>query len=295
MIAGGGLFMLTQAPFRLFGKNPEVKIVILNTNDTHSRMEPFPMDGGRNQGLGGVAARSKIINQIRNEEKNVLLFDSGDIFQGTPYFNFFGGEIEFKAMTEMGYDAATIGNHDFDGGIEKLNDNLKFADFDFIISNYDFSNTPMEGKTIKNKVYEINNVKIGVYGLGIELDGLVPDELFGKTKYLDPVKAAIEQEKYLTEKEKCDFVICLSHLGYKYDSDKVSDHVIAQNTSKTNLILGGHTHTFLDEAEKVINNAGDECHIFQVGWAGINLGRTELIFSKTNNTKKIKSSILKIN
>src|SRR5688572_32264637 len=125
-----------------------LKLTILHTNDTHSRLEPFPMDGGRNQGLGGVATRAEMINRIRQEEENVLLLDAGDIFQGTPYFNLYKGEPEIKAMSAMNYDATTIGNHDFDAGMENLAKQLMdHANFPMLISNYDFSNTAMENKT----------------------------------------------------------------------------------------------------------------------------------------------------
>lgn len=296
ILGGAAVVAISQYPFSLLADNKETRLTILNTNDTHSRLEAFPMDGGKYQGLGGVAARAGMIHEIRQKEKNVLLFDSGDIFQGTPYFNFFHGEPELKAMSEMKYDAATIGNHEFDAGIEQLADNMKYANFDFIISNYDFSKTVMKNKTISHKVYDFDHVRIGVYGLGIELDGLVPGKLTGQTRYLDPVKIAGEQEKFLKEEAHCDFIVCLSHLGYKYEEkDKISDHTIAKNTDMTDLILGGHTHTFLDESVVVNNRQNKACHVFQVGWGGVNLGRVDLVFSKSKKLGNIKSSYLKIN
>ena len=153
------------------------KLTILHTNDVHSRIDPFPMDGSRNEGLGGVARRSKLIREIRAQEPNVLLLDSGDIFQGTPYFNFFGGELEIKLMSEMGYDATTIGNHDFDAGIDGLLKQLPHATFPFIICNYDFDQTVLRGKTETYRVFDRGGVRIGVLGVGIELEGLVPEYL----------------------------------------------------------------------------------------------------------------------
>jgi len=266
-----------------------VKLTILHTNDTHSRIDPFPMDGSRNQGLGGVAARAQLVNAIRKEEEYVLLLDAGDIFQGTPYFNIYKGEPEIKAMTSMGYDAATIGNHDFDAGLENLALQLnRHASFPMIISNYDFSNTPMEGRSQPYKIFRKGPLKIGILGVGIELDGLVPANLFGNTKYLDPVQQANRYAAELKQK-KCDLVICLSHLGYRYDGNKISDLVLAKETENIDLIIGGHTHTFLDEPVVVKNKRGDEVLINQVGFAGIQLGRLDFLFEKTRKKKLISS------
>jgi 5'-nucleotidase len=170
-----------------------LKLTILHTNDTHSRLDPFPMDGGRNQGLGGIAARSALISRIREEEEQVLLLDAGDIFQGTPYFNLYKGEPEIKAMSAMRYDACTIGNHDFDAGMENLATQLtNHARFPMLVSNYDFTGTPMENKTSPYKIFKKGKLTIGVFGVGIEGRGLIPDTLFGDTRYLDPVQKANE-------------------------------------------------------------------------------------------------------
>jgi 5'-nucleotidase len=269
-----------------------VRLTILHTNDTHSRIDPFPMDGSRNQGLGGVAARAQLVNMIRKEEEHVLLLDAGDIFQGTPYFNIYKGEPEIKAMTSMGYDAATIGNHDFDAGLENLALQLnRHASFPMIISNYDFSNTPMEGRFQPYKIFKKGPLKIGILGVGIEMDGLVPANLFGNTKYLDPIQQANRYAAELKQKN-CDLIICLSHLGYKYDSNKVSDMVLAKETENIDLIIGGHTHTFLDAPVVVKNKKGEDVLINQVGFAGIQLGRLDFLFEKTNKKKLISSQSL---
>ena len=189
------------------------RLVILHTNDVHSRLEPFPMDGSRNQGLGGVAARAKLISDIRAKEENVLLLDAGDIFQGTPYFNLYKGEPEIKAMTMMGYDACTMGNHDFDGGLENFATQLNHAGFPVLICNYDFTNTAMEHKYVPYKIFRKGKLKIGVTGVGIEMKGLVPDNLFGNTVYLNPVQKLNETALLLKKEKGCDMVICLSHLG----------------------------------------------------------------------------------
>lgn len=257
------------------------RLTILHTNDVHSRLDPFPMDGGRNQGLGGVAARAALIEQIRKEEEQVLIFDAGDIFQGTPYFNFYKGEPEIKAMSAMGYDACTIGNHDFDAGLENLATQLTgHASFPMLVSNYDFTGTPMEQKTKPYEVFKKGGLKIGVLGVGIEMKGLVPDNLAGATKYLDPIQKANEIAEQLKKNERCDMVVCLSHLGYRYQDNKVSDQVLAKQTYGIDLIIGGHTHSFMEKPEVIKNMKGDDVIVNQVGWAGINLGRLDFEFSK---------------
>ena len=165
-----GLLLSTGAyPLIASDKEPEItRLTILHTNDVHSRIEPFPMDGSKNEGLGGVAKRATLIKKVREEQENVLLLDAGDMFQGTPYFNFFGGEVEIKLMSELGYDAGTIGNHDFDGGIDGLNRQLVHANFPLIVSNYNFDNTVLKGKTQAYKIFHKGGLKIGVFGLGIE-------------------------------------------------------------------------------------------------------------------------------
>jgi 5'-nucleotidase len=266
------------------------KLTILHTNDVHSRIEPFPMDGGRNQGMGGVAARAKLIKQIRSEEDQVLLLDAGDIFQGTPYFNIYKGEPEIKAMSAMGYDACTIGNHDFDAGLANLASQLnRHANFPMLVTNYDFNGTEMEGRTEPYKVFRKGKLKVGVFGVGIELRGLVPDNLYGKTVYYDPLQRANETAALLKGKG-CDMIICLSHLGYQYKgSNKVSDEVLAKESENIDLIIGGHTHSFLDNPVTFQNKKGEDVIVNQVGFAGIILGRLDFEFSKFSG-KKIANS-----
>ena len=268
-----------------------LNLTILHTNDVHSRIDPFPMDGGRMQGLGGAVRRSEMIEQVRAQEKNVLLLDSGDIFQGTPYFNFFKGELEFKLMSKMNYDLATMGNHDFDAGLEGFNDQLRHATFPFVISNYNFNDTLLNGKTSKFKIFEFEEIKVGILGLGIELEGLVHPDMYGNTLYLDPIKTAQHYADLLKNEHKCDYVICLSHLGYDYSrssSVKISDVTIAQNTKNIDLILGGHTHTFMRRPDRRRNLEGEEVVINQAGWAGILLGRIDVAIEKNNKKSCIR-------
>ncbi|MCW3074533.1 MAG: 5-nucleotidase [Flaviaesturariibacter sp.] len=256
------------------------RLTILHTNDVHSRIDPFPMDGSRNQGLAGVASRAQLIRQIRAQEENVLVLDAGDIFQGTPYFNIYKGEPEIKAMSAMGYDAATVGNHDFDAGLEALAMQLeRHASFPMIICNYDFSGTPMETKYQPYKIFRKGGLKIGVLGVGVELQGLVPENLYGATKYLDPVQQANRTAATL-KAQNCDLIICLSHLGYRSSANRMSDLVFAPQTENIDLIIGGHSHTFLEKPEVVKNKNGEDVVINQVGWAGLQLGRLDFIFEK---------------
>lgn len=267
------------------------KITILHTNDVHSHIDPFPITHSEFPNLGGLARRATLVESIRNENPNTLLFDAGDIFQGTPYFNFYGGELEFRLMSMLKYDAATIGNHDFDNGIDGLFSQLPNAKFQLITANYDFTNTIMNGYTKPYEIYEVDGIKIGVYGLGIELNGLVTKRLFKETIHLDPFEIAQDTEKKLKEEEKCDIIICLSHLGYKYNSDKPDDLKLAAQTKYTNLIIGGHTHTFLDKPTIVKNSAQVDVLVNQVGCFGINLGRIDFYFDSKNNVAADGTSI----
>jgi len=285
-----GAMLASNSVFASFAGEDEIKkLTILHTNDVHSRLEPFPMDGGKNQGLGGVAPRAELIKKIRSNTEHVLLFDAGDIFQGTPFFNLYKGEPEMKAMAAMNYDAATIGNHDFDAGLDDFATQLQHANFPIVICNYDFTGTPMEGKYVPYKIFKKGKLKIGVTGVGIELQGLVPDNLYGNTKYLDPIKNANEVAYRLKKNDNCDMVICLSHLGYRYRDNKVSDEVFAKESENIDLIIGGHTHTFFDAPVVYKNKIGSDVLVNQVGWAGIVLGRMDFEFSKQKNKNLSKS------
>lgn len=256
--------------------NQKKHITILHTNDVHSHIDAFPKGHSNFPGLGGLARRAGLVNSIRDENPNTLLFDAGDIFQGTPYFNFYGGELEFKLMTMLNYDAATLGNHDFDNGVDGLLAQIPYGKFDFVSSNYDFSNTILDGFTKPYQTYIRDGIKIGVYGLGIELSGLVTKELYKETKYLPPYEIATDLERMLKEEEHCDLVICLSHLGYQYkDSQRPDDMTLATKTKYTDLIIGGHTHTFLDKPSVVTNTIGKEILVNQVGCFGVRLGRID--------------------
>ena len=255
-------------------------LTVLHTNDVHSYIDPFPANHPKNPNMGGVARRAALIESIRKENPNVLLLDAGDIFQGTPYFNYYGGELEFKLMSMMQYDLATIGNHDFDNGIEGLFAQLPHASFEFVSANYDFKNTVMNGHVKPYKIINKDGIKVGVFGLGVGLDGLVDKKNYKETIYLDPVGVAQDMARLLKQEKKCDLVICLSHLGYKYkdEPDKICDTKLATLTKDIDLIIGGHTHTFLDKPTVLKNTVGQDVLVNQVGCYGINLGRIDFYF-----------------
>jgi 5'-nucleotidase len=264
----------------VLAKPKTTSLTILHTNDVHSRLDPFPMDGSRNAGRGGIVRRATLIEHIRKEQPNVLLFDAGDLFQGTPYFNLYKGEPEVQAMNRMRYDASTIGNHDFDGGMDNMVMQFGKAAFPFLIANYDFKNTAMDGRTEPYRIFKKDGLKIGVFGVGIKPDGLIPKELFKETKYLDPIETGNDMAAKLRNEQKCDYVICLSHIGYQYNDKTVSDRVFASKSKNIDLIIGGHTHTFLEAPVNVLSQDGIPVLINQVGFAGIYLGRIDLTFEQ---------------
>jgi len=260
------------------------KLTILHTNDTHSRIEPFPDDGGRFSGMGGVEPRSRLIDRVRAVEEHVLLVDAGDVFQGTPYFNLFNGELEMRLMTRLGYEASVPGNHDFDKGIENLALQLKHANFPMVISNYGLENTPLKGVMPPRHIIQKGAIKIGIVGAGLHLEGFVTPKMYGDIQFLDTVSEIDKHAAILKHDEKCHLVICLSHLGYQYREDKISDMRLAADSSYVDIIIGGHTHTFLDEATIVPNKKGNPVSVNQAGWGGIQLGRLDVYFER--NFKK---------
>lgn len=295
LAAGTAIVAFPVNALENYYKKELIKITVLHTNDVHSHIEPFPANDPKFGGLGGTSRRAALIKKIRSEEKNVLLLDAGDVFQGTPYFNFFGGELEFKLMSEMQYDACTIGNHDFDNGIEGLVKMLPHANFPFICSNYDFSDTAMHQKTIPYKTFVFEGIKVGVFGLGVELEGLVPKKLYQETKYLDPVKQAAYHAHLLKKDLMCDLVICLSHLGFRYQNKKISDVELAKRSKNIDLIIGGHTHTLLNEPLLYKNSDGKEVIVAQVGWAGVRLGKIDFYFEPKSKRKFVEGTSLVVN
>lgn len=293
-LATGSIISLGGVSLNSCNRSTEKKITILHTNDVHSHIESFSEQHDKYPNIGGVARRATLIENIRLENPNTLLFDAGDIFQGTPYFNYFGGEIEFRMMSKLGYDAATIGNHDFDNSIDGLKKQLPHANFDFIIANYDFKNTILDGHTKPYKIYNIDGIKVGVFGLGIKLNGLVDPQLYKETVYLDPIEITQDISHKLKNEHQCDLVICLSHLGYFYKRtpDHICDLNLAKKTKNIDLIIGGHTHTFLKKPTVVRNSADENLLINQVGCWGVNMGRIDFIFDENKNISSKGKSII---
>lgn len=293
LLAGAALGFGTEsiAGELFFSKNKTISI--LHTNDMHSRIEPFPNDGGRWANQGGMTKLAALVSKIRKEEDNVLLLDAGDVFQGTPYFNFFGGELEFKLMSKMGFDASTLGNHEFDNGLTGFYEQLQHANFPHIISNYDFSKTILNNNVLPYKIFRKSGLRIGVFGMGIELQGLVANKNFEATKYEDPVAVSREMVQELKSK-KVDLIICLSHLGYAYRSQKIDDLKLAANVSGIDLIIGGHTHTFLNEPTLIKNEEGHQTIVHQVGTGALRLGKVDFAFGKQNQIIQARANSLPI-
>jgi 5'-nucleotidase len=292
--AASALLTLGGLSLQSFSANEKKQITILHTNDVHSHIEPFENSHYKYPNLGGIARRATLIDSIRKENPHTLLFDAGDIFQGTPYFNFYGGELEFKLMSMLQYDAATIGNHDFDNGIDGLYAQLPHAKFNFLSANYDFKNTVLNTHVKPYKVFIKNDIKIGVFGLGIELKGLVDPRMYKETVYNHPVDIARDMSRILKEELDCDLIICLSHLGYHYskETNKISDLELAAKTKDIDLIIGGHTHTFLPKPTITKNIVGENVLVNQVGCYGLNLGRIDFYFDAENNIESNGKSII---
>ncbi len=273
----GTAFAALALPFEGLAFSKTRHLTVLHTNDVHSYIDPFPADDPKNPNLGGVARRAFLIEKIRQENPNVLLLDAGDQFQGTPYFNCYGGEVEYKLMSMMKYDVATLGNHEFDNGIDGFYSQLPNANFDFVSANYDFKNTLLDGVVKPYKIFYKNGIKVGVFGLGVELQGLVDKRNYKETVYLDPIEVTQSIVQDLKKQQKCDLIICLSHLGYDYKNDavKVSDLKLGAATSNIDLIIGGHTHTFMERPKIIKNVEGKDVVINQVGCYGLNLGRID--------------------
>jgi len=284
-LLGGGALTLGLIPNELFASGELIRITVLHTNDIHCHIDPFPDSNAEYPGRGGMMRLASLIAKTRAENPNMILLDAGDMFQGTPYFNFYKGDLILKLMSKMRYDGGTIGNHEFDNGLEGIASALKYAKFPIITSNYDFSDTILSDLVVNHQIVQKAGLKIGIYGLGIELDGLVGNANFGNTHYLDPLATALKMERFLKIDHSCDMVICLSHLGIAYENKKISDSTLAPQTKYTDLIIGGHTHTFLDKPLELKNKDGKLILVNQAGWAALVAGKIEFIFDHKGKKK----------
>ncbi len=258
----------------------ETVITILHTNDTHSQIEPLPATDGSYPGKGGVARRATLVRRVRKENSNTLLVDAGDVCQGTPYFNYYKGEVEYKAMSAIGYDAGTLGNHEFDNGVQSLAGALKFANFDLVCCNYDVKGTALEGRIKPYTVKVVGGIRVGLLGTGISPVALITPENFKGITYLDPVTSAREVVKTLREKENCALVVAMSHLGY-YENPRagqVGDSQVAAQVDGIDFIASGHSHIFMEKPVVVKQPSGGETLVFQVGKSGIYVGRVDFTF-----------------
>ena len=257
----------------------KIKLVILHTNDTHSQVEPTEKSNLKTADMGGYARRMGVIEKIRSEEKNVLLFDAGDFSQGTPYFNFFNGRVEIDALNRMQYDAGTLGNHEFDNGIDTLAVILKNARFPLISSNYEVDNTPIKNQIQPYLILKKFGLKIGIMALNVDPKSLIIESNYRGLVYRDPIEKAQELSAFLKNKKKCDLVICLSHLGSDSTSVDVNDFTVAHQTKHIDIILGGHSHSLLENT-KTNNADGKKVIIAQMGKSGLYLGRIDIELEK---------------
>lgn len=262
----------------LIALSAQQKLVILHTNDTHSQIEPSSANAVSNPDMGGYARRLGVINQIRAEEEHVVLVDAGDFSQGTPYYNFFKGRLEIRGYNLMQYDAVTLGNHEFDNGMDTLAAILQLAEFPIVASNYDVKESLIRRYVQPYLIVKRGKLRIGIMALGINPDGLIMENNYRGIVYQDPLEKAKSMSEYLKLKKKCDVVVCLSHLGYSPGSRGVNDVIIAAQTRYIDVIIGGHSHSLL-ENEKVNNAEGRPVVIAQMGRSGLYLGRIDLLLS----------------
>jgi len=288
---GGGALMLGLIPQELFASGELIKLTVVHTNDMHSHFDPFPDSDAEYPGRGGLVRLASLVAKCRAENPNLLLLDAGDMFQGTPYFNYFKGDLMLKVMSRMGYDAGTIGNHEFDNGLGDILSAIKCANFPLISSNYDFSDTILAGHVKTHLILKKGGVKIGIYGLGIELNGLVIKQNYGAARYLNPLETSLKMEHFLKKEHSCDLVICLSHLGLSYQNNKISDQTLAPQTKFTDLIIGGHTHTFMEKPLVLKNAEGKPILVNQAGWAALAAGKIEFVFDRAGKLKNTTAAI----
>jgi 5'-nucleotidase len=278
LLAGGNF------PFRsLATAGTAHGLTILYTNDVHSQLQPFPEDAPQYAGLGGAAARAALIAGIRKESEHVLLLDAGDMFQASPLFDLYQGTPEMNIMNSMQYDAVTIGDHDFDGGIEVLARQCAAASFPVLCSNYKTEGTLLHNKLQPYTVLNKGALRVGIFGVGVQLKGLAPDNIASAIGYIDALAVANDMARRLKQKEHCHLVICLSHLGLEYNYNKVSDRTLAAASEHIDVIIGGHSHSFLYTPLRLKNKHGNEILVCQAGWGGAHLGRLDFIFSDQKN------------
>jgi len=279
---GNRIYIIVAAfVFATLGVQAQNKqLVVLHTNDTHSTITPLNPNLSDKEvaGRGGYVRRLEFLKQQRQQHPDLLYFDSGDFCQGSPYFTLFKGDVEVGLMNMMDIDAATIGNHEFDFGLENMARLFKMANFPIVCANYDFTGTPVEGLVKPYVIIKRNGLKIGVFGLSPQLDGLVDKHNCVGVTFLDPVSKALEMATLLKKKKKCDMVICISHLGW--DTDLADDIEMIEGSRYIDLVLGGHSHTYLTELKYVKDLDGHEVAVDQNGKHAIWVGKMVVDFAK---------------
>lgn len=251
-------------------------LVLLHTNDTHSQLEPYKSDDKYNPDMAGIVRRAALFNQVRSQEPNVLVVDAGDFVQGTPYFNLLKGEADIKLMNKLGLDAITLGNHEFDNGVVFLTKMLRKARFKVVSSNYDVSETTLQRYVRPWLIVRKGKLRIGIVSANIHPNGLISAANFRGVKYLEPYETAENTAAWLKAKKKCDLVVCLSHLGLDNKGGAPDDIRLAEKSKSIDVIIGGHSHTFMRNPAKKVNAVGDTVLINQVGKGGIYVGRLDL-------------------
>ncbi|AVM52487.1 5'-nucleotidase [Bacteroides zoogleoformans] len=260
----------------------EKQLFILHTSDTHSRIDPIsPEAADEYAGMGGVVRRAEIVKQYRGKHPEMLLLDCGDISQGTPYYNLFQGELEVKMMNLMGYDAMAIGNHEFDFGLDNMARLFRLARFPIVCSNYEMTGTVLEGLVKPYITLEREGLKIGIFSLAPKLEGLVQADKREGVTYKDPITVAQKMSDLLRGKEGCDVVICLSHLGlHRLASSDIDDEQLVAKTYGIDIILGGHTHSFMEKPMVYLNANGQNVPILHSGRSGVYVGEMVLTLTK---------------
>ena len=256
------------------------ELLILHTNDTHSRVEPIPIADPNPEfaGKAGFVRRVTLIKEIRKQDKDLLLFDCGDFSQGSPFYNMFGGEVEVKLMNEMGYDAGIIGNHEFDLGLDNMARLFKMADFPVVCANYGVQGTVLEGLVKPYVILERKGIKVGVFGLSPALEGLVQAKNCEGVVFENPIEAAQRVADILKNREKCDLVVCLSHLGWQ--GKPYSDETLILNTRNIDIVLGGHSHSYFDKTLFYKNLDGKEIPLQQMGKNAVYVGKMKVRMEK---------------
>ncbi|MEX2601333.1 MAG: metallophosphatase [Balneolaceae bacterium] len=276
MAAAGGFLAgplrATAMPARPAGGS----VTVLYTNDLHSRIDPFPENSLHYAGQGGFSRRSTMIRRIRAHSEQTLLLDAGDLLQGTPWFQRFGGEVEFELMSRMGYDAISIGEADLDGGMYRYAENALRSGIPVLCANYHAEGTPLAPLLHDSIVRDFGELRVGIFGLGIDLSGKTDPEISRAIRYEEPAGAADRVIRRLREEQECNYIICLSHLGYRYEDKRIDDRKLASRVPGINLVIGGHTHTFLDHPEEILNPEGSRTWVTQMGHSGIRIGRIDL-------------------